>query len=154
VSLGGQNMTDNILDKIREEHDEFKQMLSQLASGDAEQETFSEFKTELKAHIQAEEQTLYKSMMEDNKGRMLALVGTEEHRMGTEVLNKLDQSSMGNEEWMVQLNVLKHLLEKHIEEEETKVLPLAEELLDEQKMGELSEQFESIEESLEQKQVQ
>ena len=45
--------------------------------------------------------------------------------------------------------VLKHLLEKHIEVEEAEMIPMAKKMLNKGKVEEISEQFESIEEKLE-----
>lgn len=143
-------MSQNIFEKIKEEHQEFKEMLGKLTEGrSSKEDTFEEFKTELKAHNKAEEQTLYEALMKDKKSKEMALVGIEEHRMGTVVLNKLDKATKGSEDWKVQLNVLKHMLEKHIEVEEAEVIPMAQGMLEETKVEELSEQFESIEEKLE-----
>jgi hemerythrin-like domain-containing protein len=139
----------DLFEKIVEEHEEIKEMISELASGE-EGDIFEEFKTELKAHIEAEEKTLYEAMKRDVNGKELALVGIEEHRIGTEVLNRMDKSeSKFGEEWKVQANVLKHLLEKHIEVEEEEVIPMAKDMLDKKTVEELGEQFESLEEELE-----
>ena len=73
-------LPENIFDKIKEEHVEFKEMLVKLTNGESGREdSFEEFKTELKAHNEAEEQTLYNSMKQDKKSREMALVGIEEH---------------------------------------------------------------------------
>ena len=110
-------LTENIFEKIEEEHEEFKEMLSQMeGSTKGKAETFEEFKKELTAHIQAEEQTLYEAMKNDKEAKEMVLVGVEEHKMGTTVLHKLGKAS--GEDWNVQLLVLKHLLETHIEVEE------------------------------------
>jgi hemerythrin-like domain-containing protein len=143
-------LSQNIFEKIKEEHQEFKEMLGKLTEGrSSKEDTFEEFKTELKAHNKAEEQTLYEALMKDKKSKEMALVGIEEHRMGTVVLNKLDKATKGSEDWKVQLNVLKHMVEKHIEVEEAEVIPMAQGMLEETEVEELSEQFESIEEKLE-----
>jgi hemerythrin-like domain-containing protein len=141
-------LAENIFDKIEEEHEEFKEMLSEMEdSKKGNTDTFEEFKKELNAHIKAEEQTLYESMNTDKKGKEMVLVGIEEHRMGTNVLHKLEKAT--GEDWNVQLMVLKHLLEKHIEVEEEEVIPMAKKMLNKTKVNEISEQFESIEEKLE-----
>jgi hemerythrin-like domain-containing protein len=139
-------LPENIFEKIEEEHEEFKDMLSQLEN-EKKSNTFEDFKKELNAHIEAEEQTLYESLKSDKKGKEMVLVGIEEHRMGTVVLHKLEKAT--GEDWNVQLTLLKHLLEKHIEVEEEEVLPMAQKMLDKSKVAELSEEFESIEEKLE-----
>ena len=144
----GEFLTENIFEKIEEEHEEFKDMLSKMeGSTNKDAETFEEFKTELTAHIKAEEQTLYESMKTDKKAKEMVLVGVEEHKMGTIVLHKLDKAT--GEDWNVQLMVLKHLLEKHIEVEEAEMIPMAKKMLNKGKVEEISEQFESIEEKLE-----
>lgn len=141
-------LPENIFEKIETEHDEFKDMLSKLESGKSDNEdTFSEFRKELTAHNEAEEQTLYESLKTDKKGKEMALVGTEEHRMGTAVLHKLEKAT--GEDWNVQLNLLKHLLEKHIEVEEAEIIPMAQKMLDKSEVDKISEEFESIEEKLE-----
>jgi Hemerythrin HHE cation binding domain. len=141
-------LSENIFEKIEDEHQEFKDMLSKL-EGDrsSNEDTFSEFRKELNAHIEAEEQTLYESLKIDKKGKEMALVGIEEHRMGTQVLHKLEKAT--GEEWNVQLNLLKHLLEKHIEVEESEVIPKAQKMLEQSKVDTISKDFESIEEKLE-----
>jgi hemerythrin-like domain-containing protein len=143
-------LPENIFEKIKEEHEEFKEMLSKLAKGESNrEETFEEFKTELKAHNEAEEQTLYDSMKQDKKSREMALVGIEEHHMGEKVLSDLDKSEKWSEAWKVKVNLLKHMLEKHIEVEEAEIIPMAQKMLGKSKVDALSEQFETIEEKLE-----
>lgn len=141
-------MTEDIFERIEDEHQEFKEMLSKLESGQSgNEDTFSQFRTELSAHIQAEEQTLYESLKMDKKGKEMALVGTEEHRMGTQVLHKLEKAT--GEDWNVQLTLLKHLLEKHIEVEEAEVIPMAQKMLEQSKVDMISKDFKAIEEKLE-----
>jgi hemerythrin-like domain-containing protein len=144
-------LSENIFDIILEEHKEFKEMLAKIIDGNKDKEdSFEELKKEIEAHIKAEEQTLYECLKQDKKGRGLTLVGVEEHRIGTGVLNKLDRSTnKWNHEWKIQAIVLKHLLEKHIEVEEEEVLPLAKEMLSKKVVDELSENFEAIEERIE-----
>lgn len=145
-------MSENLFDKIKEEHKEFQEMLQTMASGGKDkEETFEEFKKELEAHNKAEERTLYESLKDDKKAREMVLVGIEEHRMGTGVVNRLDRiSSKTGEEWKVQVNLLKHMLDKHIEVEEKEVIPIAQDTLTKKQVNELSEDFESIEERIEQ----
>jgi hemerythrin-like domain-containing protein len=145
-------LSENLFDKIKEEHKEFQEMLQTMASGGKDkEETFEEFKKELEAHNKAEERTLYESLKDDKKAREMVLVGIEEHRMGTGVVNRLDRiSSKTGEEWKVQVNLLKHMLDKHIEVEEKEVIPIAQDTLTKKQVNELSEDFESIEERIEQ----
>jgi len=145
-------LAENIFDKIKEEHKEFQEMLQTMASGGKDkEETFEEFKKELEAHNKAEERTLYESLKDDKKAREMVLAGIEEHRMGSGVVNRLDRSaSKSGEEWRVQVNLLKHMLEKHIEVEEKEVIPIAQDMLSKKDVEELSEDFESIEERIEQ----
>lgn len=141
-------MPEDIFARIEDEHQEFKEMLSKLEGGHSgNEDTFSQFRTELSAHIQAEEQTLYESLKMDKKGKEMALVGIEEHRMGTQVLHKLEKAT--GEDWNVQLNLLKHLLEKHIEVEEAEVIPMAQKMLEQSKVDKISKDFKAIEEKLE-----
>jgi hemerythrin-like domain-containing protein len=141
-------LVENIFDKIIEEHQEFRDMVSNLEKGKGnEEDTFSEFRKELIAHIEAEEKTLYQSLTIDKKGKEMALVGTEEHRMGSVILHKLDNAT--GEDWVVQVVVLKHLLEKHMEVEEAEVIPMAKKMLDPSRLSKISQDFESIEQKLE-----
>ena len=83
-------MPENIFEKIKEEHVEFKDMVSQLEGGKSgKEDTFQNLKKELTAHIKAEEQTLYKSLKSDKKGKEMVLVGIEEHKMGSMVFQPL-----------------------------------------------------------------
>ncbi len=139
----------NIFERIKEEHEEFIDMLEELTTEKPNIDTFEIFQVELKAHNQAEEQTLYESLKQDKTSREMALVGIEEHQMGTRMLNKLDKSEKHGENWIVQVSLLRHLLEKHIEVEEAEVIPMAEGMLRKTKVNDLSDEFLSIEEKLE-----
>jgi len=145
-------LSENIFERIKEEHEEFKEMLQKMeSSGKGKEDTFEEFKKELEAHNKAEERTLYESLKDNKKAHEKALVGVEEHRMGSGVVNKLDRlDDKSGEEWRVHVNLLKHLLEKHIEAEEKEVLPAAQDMLSKKDVDELSEAFMSIEERIEQ----
>jgi len=143
-------MSQNIFDKMKEEHDELEEMIDALATEGKQGDDFEEFKTELKAHLEAEEQSLFKELKKDNKTKELALVAIEEHHIAEEVLSKLDASSnKQGEEFKVQATVLKHLLKKHHEVEETEIIPTAKKFLSKSVVDELSEKFKSIEKKIE-----
>jgi len=143
-------MPQNIFDKIMEEHDELEEMIDALATEGKQGDDFEEFKTELKAHLEAEEQSLFKELKKEKKTKELALVAIEEHHIAEKVLDKLDGSSnKQGEEFKVQANVMKHLLKIHHEVEETEIIPTAKKILAKSVVDELSEQFESIEEKIE-----
>jgi hemerythrin-like domain-containing protein len=140
-------LTDNIFDKIEEEHDELEEMIDTLIETGKQDDNFKEFKTELIAHLEAEEQSLFEELKKETEAKELALVAIEEHHIAEEVLDKLENKQ--GDDFKVQLNVMKHLLKIHHEVEETEIIPTAKKLLSTSTVDKLSEQFESIEEKLE-----
>ena len=80
--------------------------------------------------------------MEEDKET--ALESYEEHHVGKMVLNELNKTGKDEEEWMPKVEVLKDVLEHHIEEEESKIFTEADQILSNEQEDQIAQQIEEL----------
>ena len=80
--------------------------------------------------------------MEEDKET--ALESYEEHHVGKMVLKELNKTGKDEEEWMPKVEVLKDVLEHHIEEEESKIFTEADQILSNEQEDQIAQQIEEL----------
>jgi len=138
-------MSETIFDELRSEHDEFRIMMESLAEA-YDGDTFEEFGEKLETHQQAEEEVLYDRVQRDPEVHEMVLEGTEEHRVASDILRKLQEQNAGTELWMARMRVLQEAVEHHLESEENEFFPSAETLITHDEAIDLTERFERAKE--------
>lgn len=140
----------NALDLLRSQHQEVDDLISQIegADGDEKVDLFEQLADKLAAHATIEEKIFYPAIVtQDN--RELLIEFTEEHLAVKRLLADLMELDAGDEHFDAKLSLLKEDFRRHAhEEEEGKVFPEVEELMDEDELAalgnELLAMFESI----------
>lgn len=135
----------NIYTQLKQDHDNHRALLEKIANtqGDSpERRTlFAQFKAEVTAHANAEEQTLYAVMLEDpdlqNEGRH----SVAEHKGLDEILEELANMDMASSGWLNRFNTLRHDYEHHIDEEEKDIFPVADDSTDQATEHTLGDKF-------------
>ncbi len=112
----------DITQLIIRDHEPIKEMLVTLKDPDVsveERETiYAEFETLLMAHAQAEEESLYVHMKEQDKLRTEGLEGDTEHAIAAQLMKEIDQVKDDEDTWTAKVKVLAELVEHHVQEEE------------------------------------
>ena len=125
----------DLLRKMDEEEDtdQLKSMFEQLVD-------------ELGIHERIEEEIFYPALQKLPKAREDVMESFEEHHLVDEIVTEMDVET-NDEKWKAKFTVMKENIEHHIEDEEEKLFPKAEELLGEKKLGELGAQMADLKEA-------
>ena len=137
----------DILDTLKEEHDEVKVLLERLvesSSGKERKSLLSKIKTALVPHVRAEEKVLYDAIiaLKDKQSKQDGEEGYLEHTLADRMLANL--SKIGNPmspEFSAAAKVLKELVAHHIDEEEENVWSDARENFSAEQRGEMNRRF-------------
>jgi hemerythrin-like domain-containing protein len=140
---------DDPFEQLIEDHREIVQCLTDMEQlgPDAKvrrMTSFLKFKRTLAKHAMAEEDVVYPLLMrqEDSSKHLY-----DEHADMKITLYRLEELIKQNADWREDVQRLRHLIESHIEEEESVAFPLLRQKLDEHRLPEMSGQI-SREEAL------
>jgi hemerythrin superfamily protein len=116
----------DILNTLKEEHEEVKSLLSALQRAESAKERsqlVQSIKQALVPHTKAEETVVYDAIMAtaEEEAETDGLEGYLEHEWASKTLQRLEQAGPTSAEHKAAANVLKDLVEHHIEEEESNV---------------------------------
>lgn len=142
---------ESLLDVLHQEHEEVKELLeAMLDSEDRKErkELFAKFKPAIIGHSHAEEEMFYPLLEEDESSRTDALESYVEHHIVERQIEELDKmAEKESDEWTAGCQVLKELVEHHIQEEEKKIFKEARRQLGKERLEELVEEFEAAKEA-------
>lgn len=117
----------DILDTLKKEHDEVKDLLEDLSAAETPAQRRSlvkKIKAALVPHTKAEEKVVYDAVigLRDKDAQMDGHEGYLEHEWAAKTLQRLDSmTNAGSPEHKAAGKVLKELVEHHIDEEERNV---------------------------------
>ncbi|MBE0597096.1 MAG: hemerythrin domain-containing protein [Desulfuromonadales bacterium] len=115
-------MHDQLIDTLRQDHQEVKQIFSALLDTDQpsrREELVEQLHREILPHMRAEERVIYPSLREHCQDcREEVLESLEEHHAARLVLNELEELAVDNERFRAKTMVLKEMVEHHLREEE------------------------------------
>lgn len=134
-------------DELKKDHKEVKGLLDELASISPQKgQLFQQLRREIVPHMQAEEDTLYNMLMQNEDSRHLAFKGIEEHNLVKTVMGELDQTSF-DERWKARIGVLRTMVNQHIKEEESDVFDAAKKLSEAQ-IDEVATSFDRVKQQI------
>lgn len=137
----------DVLKHIKEEHERFRNLISQIESseGDKKKELFRELYSEIYGHHEAEEHIIFPMVREKVEGEDKEVVKEmiEEHNLGSYQFSILERTSIENDTWDAKFSVLKEVLDHHMKEEEDEFMPLARKVVPEEKFVEVYDEFEN-----------
>lgn len=146
----------NVLDEIKKEHKEFKNLITQVenAEGEPKNELFKELYAKIKGHHEAEEHVVFPDVKEksDEEGKEIVREMIEEHSLISYQFSLLQRTAIDNETWDAKFSVLKEVLTHHLDEEEKEFFKQAKKVLKENELVEKYDAFEKTEEEYENKQ--
>lgn len=137
-------MAGDIIDLILDDHKDLKRLIKVLKNDDADlgdrYAAFEEFAPLLILHAKPEEQTLYTEMKNDKELRAEGMEGDIEHNIADRLLNEV-KGTTDEDMWSAKVKVLAELVEHHIKEEESTLLPDYKKRSDIQVRRQLGEKF-------------
>ncbi len=123
----------DIYQRLTKDHRKHAEMAAQLLAthGDSAErrELFTTFRVELEAHANAEDQTLYSTMLANPDSAEAARHSVAEHKKMADDLSELAETDMATGAWLQKFKSLWHYIEHHEEEEERDVFPVGDEAL-------------------------
>jgi len=140
----------DILEKLREEHDQVKQLLEQMVEDDdptRRKTLFKEFRTALVKHAGAEEKAVYDRLIRagGEEPEMLGTEGYIEHGVADDLIARLGRArNKGDVKWSAGIKVLKEIIEHHIEEEESDIFKTARRNFKAPERERMDEEFEKL----------
>lgn len=142
-------LAEGILQDLHNDHTEIASLINRIEKSEdrAEREVlFEEMKTKLLGHAHAEQEVLYRRLegSQSEASRSLALEGSNEHQIVENQLEKMsaDRDKM-SEPWMAELNVLRELIEHHVQEEETTGFSCARDDFEKDELETMAQQFQT-----------
>lgn len=140
-------MGEGILQDLHYDHEEVSGLIEQIMNTEESSERtplFKEMMNMLLAHSHAEQQVLYKKLekSDDDKARMFALEGTNEHQIVEQQLQQMAKArNKATEQWTAQLTVLRELVNHHVREEESTGFSCARSEFDKEQLEKFGQQF-------------
>lgn len=120
-----------IFDLLKEDHDKHRELIKKIVKteGDSAErrELFTEFREEVTAHANAEEQSLYAEMLSRPELQDDGRHSVAEHKELDDLLAELSEMDMSSSGWLQKFKTLRHDYEHHIDEEEQEMFPAADE---------------------------
>jgi iron-sulfur cluster repair protein YtfE (RIC family) len=128
---------------IEQDHQKVMKLFQQLhnakSSAKNRQQLFAQLKEELEFHTHTEEQVFYPALQESDGLHDMVLDAQEDHRLVSEMLEKLASTSETDEEWDERLQTLQENVEGHVADEESKIFEAARQLLGSEQARRLAE---------------
>ena len=124
MSGGSDEMAQNVIDILKQEHEMVLSMLSELASKgiSGREQKYESLKENLMPHMIGEEQALYPRLKEEAEMRDMVLESIEEHG-AVKTLPLADSASSSEEMSAAKLKVIQENVDHHISEEEDEIFP-------------------------------
>jgi hemerythrin superfamily protein len=144
-------MSVNALELLRSQHTEVEDLIAQIEDSDDPEEKsalFTKLADNLAAHSTIEEKIFYPSVMsEENRDQLIE--STEEHLAVKRLLADMMELDCEDEHFDAKLTVLKENIRHHAhDEEEDKLFPEVEKMLDEDELAALGNELLAMFESL------
>jgi hemerythrin superfamily protein len=137
-------MHDQFFEQLKRDHNEVKSILNQMIQKgniSKREELKKHLQKALVPHMRAEEHLLYPALKSKKQSHDLALEALEEHHAAELVFSEIFDLRPEHEVWSAKCEVLKTLLEHHINEEEQQIYRMTKEVISEEDMGKMLTNF-------------
>jgi hemerythrin superfamily protein len=145
----------DILSIIKQEHRMVSAMLDEIKSCEPDDHRIDELartiEKELSAHLAIEERLFYSELRDraqDEDERVDMFEAYTEHEVAKHLMELLRSGRKRDEEFKAELLVLGESVKHHVQEEESKVFAIARELMDEDELEDLGEEWEKVKQRL------
>ena len=150
MSGGSDEMAQNVIDILKQEHEMVLSMLSELASKgiSGREQKYESLKENIMPHMIGEEQALYPRLKEEAEMRDMVLESIEEHGAVKTLLGQLDSASSSEEDgWVAKLKVIQENVDHHISEEEDEIFPRMQQKMSSDELSSLGSRYEEAKRS-------
>jgi len=136
-------------DLLKKQHKNVKALFKKVEDtedGRQRRQLMDEIANELKIHTQIEEEIFYPAVREIGSSKAEEMVDEsyEEHHVVDLVLAELPNVDPEDERVAAKMTVLSELVERHADEEEDEMFPMAEKKLGKERLQQLGEQMEQM----------
>lgn len=126
----------------------FKEIIASKDQKEREK-LFLEVQKELELHADPERDTFYEALEKRVKGKEDAEHGNEEHEEIKKALKTINKIEPENEsEWLIHVGKLMHIVEHHVEDEETTMFDDGKKIISDKKAQELVEEMEILKDKM------
>ena len=141
----------NLYIMLHQDHEKTKSLFEQLqAAGEYEESLrerlFSALLREMELHAEAEERFFYSRLKNNDTTRDWVSASLAEHKIMKKTLHELNAADKGTPDWTVKCARLREMAEDHIADEEEKLFPLAQYVIEEEEAAGIAEDIESFKE--------
>ena len=136
----------NAIELLKSDHNKVQRLFQKVKAdkeGENHAELFEQIKAELEVHTHIEETIFYPRLKDEEELKDIVLEGIEEHHQAKMFLRELSNLKEDSEKFEPKLKVLMEDITHHVQEEEGKMFPKTEEVLDEATLEELGAQMEA-----------
>jgi len=138
----------DIYNALHRDHEELKQLLADLVDATEINEDTTHLLTSIRnllvPHSRAEEEVFYNSIRDLDAGNDKVMHGFKEHMEAETLLRSLMAMSMVGVEWETAARKLHDAVNHHIEEEETQIFPIAQNLFTHEEAHDIGVAFVSL----------
>jgi hemerythrin-like domain-containing protein len=140
-------IAEGILQDLHNDHSEVDTLLGNIMdseNGAERARLFSEMKSKLLPHLEAEQEVLYQRLEvgKSEESRKYGIEGTSEHSIAERQVEKISGlSNPMSDEWTAELKVLQDLIEHHVGEEENTGFSCARDEFTKEQLEVMSRQF-------------
>jgi hypothetical protein len=142
----------DIYNYLKKDHRKVASLFKQIIEAEdivQREQLFLEVKKELELHADPEDKTFYKALKKSKAGKEDAEHGEKEHSEIKSALKKLNKiASHETIKWLVQFGELKHIVDHHVEDEETKMFKDGKKVISAKRASELSEEMEALKQKM------
>lgn len=144
----------NIYEVLEKDHEEVKDLLSQLVSLDENDEyrfvLIEEISKSLIPHARAEESVFYNTLRAVNADKGIVMHGYKEHLEAESLLRALQVMDKVNLDWKATAQKLKEAVEHHVQDEESDIFEKAKNVFTQEEAQMMAEAFEGLKNKVEQ----
>ena len=136
-----------ILEEIKKEHDEVRDLMLQLENEEKKAEKiFGEIAVTILAHHEAEEEVVFEKLPDEKEAQDLKMELISEHDSLRRSIQAVLDTDPDDDYWMPRYKVMKEIFWHHIQEEEGELFEKLRDALSDKQLEKLYEPFESTEE--------
>ena len=137
----------DIFDEMKKEHKGFRKLISEIEETTeravkTREKKFMELSTDLMAHHKAEEKVLVPVLKEHKETKIMGIEIEEEHHVADQIVYELKDIPVDNDNWMVKFEVLKEIMDHHMQEEENEITKKGREVIEKDRLEKMVSKFE------------
>jgi hemerythrin superfamily protein len=138
-----------IYEALKKDHVNIRRLLDELVAlspndKDKHHKLIQEIHDELVPHARAEESVFYNSLRAIDQAKDIAMHGFQEHMEAETLLRTLKSKDKRDTDWKSTAQKLQKVVDSHIQEEETRIFNVAQQLFTEDEARMMAEAFEQL----------